>query len=123
MKTHTVIAEVEGFRLSATTRSTDIETYMFLLAREQKLLHTTHQAVIMAMAQEIYDDQLKFGALSPDITTPLNASIEDATHLLQDVVSTAQRHHELVTTHHRDFLDHAITSLTLQPSVALHRCD
>jgi hypothetical protein len=76
----------------------------------------------MAMAQETYDAQPKFNALPPDITTPLYASIEEATHLLhQDVVSTAQTHFEMVT-HHRDLLGHAITSLTLQPSVALHRC-
>ena len=118
---NTVITEVERLRISAVSRSTDIETYLFQLAGEQKQLQTTHEAVI-SMAQETYDAQPKFSALPPDITTPLFASIEEATHLLQDAVSTAQGHYGMIT-HHRSLLGHAITSLTLHPSVAMHRCD
>ena len=40
------------------------------------------------MAREIHDAAPKFDALPPDITTPLRASVEEATHLLQDAVST-----------------------------------
>jgi hypothetical protein len=72
------------------------------------------------MAKETYDAQPEFSALPPDITTPLFASIEETTLLLQDAFSTAQGHYEMIT-HHRGLLGHAITSLTLQLSVALHR--
>ena len=75
-----------------------------------------------AQPKETYDAQPKFSALPPDITSPLFASIEEATHLLQDAVSTAQGHCGMIT-HHRNLLGHAITSLTLHPSVAMHRCD
>ena len=116
---NTVITEVESLRVSAVSRSTDIETYLFQLSGEQKLLQTTHEA-ILSMAKETYDSAPKFDALPPDITTPLSASIEEGTHLLQDAVSTAQGHSELIL-HHRTLLGHAITSLTLCPSVAIHR--
>jgi hypothetical protein len=116
-----IITEVEHLRLAAVSRSTDIETYLFQLAGEQKQLHTTHEAVI-SMDQETYDAQPKFSALPPDITTPHFASIEEATHLLQEAVSTAQGHYAMIT-HRRSLLGHAITSLTLHPSVAIHRCD
>jgi hypothetical protein len=55
-----VITEVEDLRVAAIARSTNIETYLFQLHGEQKLLYTTHQAV-MAMAQETIDDPPKFG--------------------------------------------------------------
>jgi hypothetical protein len=71
------------------------------------------------MAQETYN-QPKFGVLPPVITKPLYASIEEATHLLQDAISATQQHHDLVT-YHRDLLGHAITSLTLHQAVASHR--
>jgi hypothetical protein len=64
---NTVITEVELLRTSAVSRSTDIETYLFQLAGEQKQLQTIHEAVI-SMARETYDSQPKFGALPPDIT-------------------------------------------------------
>ena len=76
-----VITEVESFRASATSHSTNIETYLFQLAAEQKLLQTTQES-ILSMAQETYDATPKFNALPPDITSPLFASIEEATHLL-----------------------------------------
>jgi hypothetical protein len=88
---NTVITEVENLRLAAVSRSTDIETYLFQLAGEQKQLHITHQAVL-AMPKETYDAQPKFSALPPYITTFLFASIEEASHLLQEAVSTAQGH-------------------------------
>ena len=74
------------------------------------------------MAKETYHAAPKFDALPPDITTHLFASIEEATHLLQDALSTAHGHSELIL-HHRTLLGHAITSLNLYPSVAMHRCD
>jgi hypothetical protein len=107
---------VENLRVAAISRSTNIETYLFQLHGEQKLLFTTHQAVL-AMAQETFDDPPKFGALPPPITKPLYASIEEATRLLQDAVNAAQQHHDTVT-YHRDLLGHAITSLTLHHAVA-----
>ena len=83
-----IISEVELLRTEAVSRSTDIETYLFQLDSEQKQLQTIHKAV-MSMAQETYDSQPKFGALPPDITQPLFASIEEANLLLQEAVSTA----------------------------------
>ena len=49
-----VIAQVENLRVAALARSTNIETYLFQLNGDQKLLDTTYQAV-MAMAQETLD--------------------------------------------------------------------
>ena len=74
------------------------------------------------MAQETYDATPKFNALPPDITSPLFAFIEEATYLLQDAVSTTQGHCGMIR-HHRTLLGYAITSLTLHPSVTMHRCD
>jgi hypothetical protein len=51
---NTVITEVERLRIAAVSRSTDIETYLFQLAGEQKQLQTTHEAVI-SMTQETFD--------------------------------------------------------------------
>ena len=82
---------MEGLRLAAISRLTDLETYLFQLHGEQNLHHTTHQAVL-AMAQETYDNQPKFGVLPPVITKPHYASIEEAAHLLQDAVSATQQH-------------------------------
>jgi hypothetical protein len=76
-----MITEVESLRASATSHSTNIETYLFQLAAEQKLLQTTQES-ILSMAQETYDAAPKFDALPPDITKPLLASIEEATQLL-----------------------------------------
>ena len=114
-----VIAQVENTRVAAIARSTNIETYLFQLNGDQKLLDTTYQAV-MAMAQETLDDPDKFGALRPSVTKPLFSLIEEATHLLQEAITTTQQHHETIT-HHRGLLGHAITSLTLHQAVATHR--
>ena len=116
-----MITEVESLRASATSHSTNIETYLFQLAAEQKLLQTTQEA-ILSMAKETYDSAPKFDALPPDITKPLFASIEEATQLLQDTVSTAHEHSDMIM-HHRTLLGHVITSLTLYPSIAMHRMD
>ena len=59
-----VIAQVEDLRVAAIARSTNIETYLFHLNGDQKLLSTTHQAVT-AIAQETLDNPDKFGALPP----------------------------------------------------------
>ena len=115
------ITEVENLRASANSHSTNIETYLFQLAAEQKLLQTT-QELILSMARETFESAPKFDALPPDITKPLFASIEEATQLLQDTVSTAHEHSEMIN-HHRTLLGHVITSLTLYPSIALHRMD
>jgi hypothetical protein len=104
-----VITEVENLRVAAISRSTNIETYLFQLHGEQKLLYTTHQAV-MAMAQETLDNPPKFGALPPIVTKPIFSSIEETTRLLQDAVTAAQQHHDTVT-YHRDLLGHALRSL------------
>jgi hypothetical protein len=51
---NTVITEVESLRVSAASRSTDIETYLLQLSGEQKQLQTTHEAVL-SMAKETYN--------------------------------------------------------------------
>ena len=118
---NTTITEVEILRADATSHSTNIETYLFQLAAEQKLLNTT-QELVLSMSREIFESSPKFEALPPDITKPLFASIEEATQLLQDTVITAHEHSEMIN-HHRALLGHVITSLTLYPSIALHRMD
>ena len=72
------------------------------------------------MAQETLDNPDKFGALPPLVTKPLFASIEEATHLLQETITATRQHHDTIT-HHRELLGHAITSLTIHQAVATHR--
>jgi hypothetical protein len=57
-------AQAEDLRVAAIARSTNIETYLFQLNGDQKLLDTTYQAVL-AMAQETLENPDNFGALPP----------------------------------------------------------
>ena len=113
------ITEVENLRAEATSHSTNIETYLFQLAAEQRTLLQT-QELIRSMSGETFDSAPKFEALPSDLTKPLYASIEEATQLLQDTVSAANEHSDVIN-RHRALLGHVITSLTLYPSIALHR--
>ena len=114
-----VIAQAEDLRVAAIARSTNIETYLLHVNGDQKQLDTTYQTVL-AMAQETLENPDKFGALPPLVTKPLFASIEEATHLLQETITATRQQHDTIT-HHRELLGHAITALTIHQPIATHR--
>jgi hypothetical protein len=104
---------------SANARSTNIETYLLQLDGDMKMFNK-NLASANAMAQETYADKASFDALPQELTKPLYEAIGEAVQLLEEVAGVANNHYQFIT-HHRELISYAILSLTLHPSLALHR--